>query len=710
MIKYDYALKTDYDGRIDTYRPDLIPNELPNLVYIEGPNSVGKSTLLHILALSFYGTKNRRIKPALQEKMDNLMNSEHHNISFKIAITDGNNQIELTAEKPDFKTKDIIVRDKNGERLIADTFAKKYNLIYDIPEDPTKRLVELTNEIKDIQLRFEQKIGSLRSRCVDVIRDIKSAKDPMRIKNVKKEKDDLEKAQKETDAKVKKLGEMLKSAKLYMALKFYMKYKKDRDEIKDTVKEIEKSHKENRKIKMQANKEYVALSKQLDDIKENIKTLYCNVTPMLKDYFGRDRQEKNSLLLWNDLIIEEEFRNPDIKQVLKIEGSHFRHLLDELLEEVSKEGDANKAKVFKELIAVLESHVKLNIVIPGTELTISMFIEILRKESENYDAIVSRIENIKHAISMLSDIIEKRELVVNEIIPKLKKAIKKTDTSEKTEDDTEEYREQQIRNRCFAYEEKMKYYEAECLKLNIPEKEIPEMYSSIVLGRAVKELEGISEENLKDRIYNLETTIRTEKNNLSKATGALDFINDELSKLEKRQPHPYHSHLKYLESTLLQIQTMEMNIKNYDGYIIQLISKKIDKENINTGSDVKEKKKYFTHVFNYLGKRVGVIRHINTEYNVVMIDLLNNLIVTKEGITIRLLDMGTGQNQAAFLNALLNVNDGRKIIALFDEVAMMDERSLQPIRDRFRQLCEAGKLLVGIIVQKAENVKVASIN
>jgi len=113
MIKYDYDLRRDEKDEIITYKPDLISKELPNLVYIEGPNSSGKSTLLHILALSFYGTKNLKIKQALQEKMDNLVNSEHQHISFKIAITNKNNKVELTAEKRDFKTKDIIIKDEH---------------------------------------------------------------------------------------------------------------------------------------------------------------------------------------------------------------------------------------------------------------------------------------------------------------------------------------------------------------------------------------------------------------------------------------------------------------------------------------------------------------------------------------------------------------------------------------------------------------------
>jgi len=69
-------------------------------------------------------------------------------------------------------------------------------------------------------------------------------------------------------------------------------------------------------------------------------------------------------------------------------------------------------------------------------------------------------------------------------------------------------------------------------------------------------------------------------------------------------------------------------------------------------------------------------------------------------------DLGTGQSQSAFLKGLLNTNDDRKIIALFDEVAMMDSKSLKPIYVKLKELHEQEKLLCGIIVQKADEFKI----
>jgi len=53
-------------------------------------------------------------------------------------------------------------------------------------------------------------------------------------------------------------------------------------------------------------------------------------------------------------------------------------------------------------------------------------------------------------------------------------------------------------------------------------------------------------------------------------------------------------------------------------------------------------------------------------------------------------------------------SDNRIIIALFDEVAMMDEKSLEPIFNKCKELYDKGLLLAAIIVQKAKDIKAIS--
>ena len=84
MIKFAYKIIRDEQDKTVKYEPKLIPRELPNLVYIEGPNSIGKSTLLNIIALSLHGLKKEGLNPALAHRLKNLVSSSYQKVTFDI--------------------------------------------------------------------------------------------------------------------------------------------------------------------------------------------------------------------------------------------------------------------------------------------------------------------------------------------------------------------------------------------------------------------------------------------------------------------------------------------------------------------------------------------------------------------------------------------------------------------------------------------------
>jgi exonuclease SbcC len=168
-----------------------------------------------------------------------------------------------------------------------------------------------------------------------------------------------------------------------------------------------------------------------------------------------------------------------------------------------------------------------------------------------------------------------------------------------------------------------------------------------------------------------------------------------------KKKHPYHAHLEFLEKTLAEVQKTEDKMQSYNKYIIN-----IEKGKSKYSTSNKDEKEYYKRLFVYLGSRVQTVLHVDKEYKIASIDLINNTIITKNGKIIRTGDMGTGQSQSAFLTGLLNTDNDKKVIALFDEVAMMDEHSLAPVYNKLRSLSKSGKLLIGIIVQKANKTKV----
>ncbi|MBU4501502.1 MAG: hypothetical protein KKA79_02840 [Nanoarchaeota archaeon] len=705
MIEYDYTLKRDEKDAICTYKPNDIPTKLHNLVYIEGPNSSGKSTLLHIIALACHGLKNRQIKPALQEKIKNLIYSDYQDLSFNIKITDNNGNLEFVSEKKDLKNKEIILRDAKNKIISTDHFQKKYNLIYDIPENPTERLRELINEIKDMHLYFQHKLGLLRSYILKTISDIQEARDPASIDSVKNEIKVFNEEKAELIKTVNILEERLKEVRLFTYIKFYAYYDEITSMSERNINGIKKEKNKKKRVIKKISGEAVDLQKHLTDEIRSIEASYYDVTPLLQDLFSKGK-EKKRFSLWKELIVREEIADPEFKQTLKHEGSHFRNLLEKEYYDQQKADNLKEAQVFREIIGVLEKYSDLKIKIPLVEVSISNFIEILSNKLKEYDDLIAKNENYKSAIDNLNTILAKREHVVNTLRPKLSKLyVKEKDTQATVDDDTDEYQIEKLENQLTENKEKKEYYKTACFNIGVSEQDIKMLYPSAVMGRPSKDLRDYKETNLRDKIYDMEKALSKKRGEINAKETNLQYLSKELKRLERKEPHPYQMHLNFLKDILLRdIQIMEQKMNTFGSYTKQLINNKYV-----SSDDLEDRKKYFDHVASYLAKRVGIIRHIDNDYVPEKIDLVGKTIFTKYGKEIKIADLGTGQGQSAYLKGLLGADDNRKIIALFDEVAMMDSKSLTPVYEKLKELHNNGQLLVGIIVQKAETINVTPI-
>src|SRR3990172_6736965 len=167
MLKYNYKIVRDEGNVTREYNPDLIPTELDNIVYIEGPNSSGKSTLLNILALGLFGLelKDNELHSSLKEKLENLLYSEHQKLQFNFEILSKDSSLCISSEKPDLNSAEFFVKIRRGktETLIdPDRFKREFKLIYDVPINPLGRLPQLLNEIKFTQSFLGNKIASIR--------------------------------------------------------------------------------------------------------------------------------------------------------------------------------------------------------------------------------------------------------------------------------------------------------------------------------------------------------------------------------------------------------------------------------------------------------------------------------------------------------------------------------------------------------------------
>jgi len=703
MITYDYFIKRDEKKEVKEFRPKKIPKSLPNLVYVEGPNSSGKSTLLHLLALGLHGLSgDHTIRPVLKEKMKNLIASEHQSLSFDIEITDKNDGVVLSSKKNSLDKKEILLRDGKNKIITAEEFSRRYKLIYDIPENPTERLKDLTREIKDTQSQLGKRVGFFRGYLDKIIYSIREAKNPELIDKTREELQGVEKSFAKSQLKIESLEKQLDVTRVYVAVKYCIVYKEKVQDFTEQLNLIKRDNRKRAKGRTKVTEEYAELHKELSQKIQEIQDAQFKAMPVLKSLF--EKKEKNRLQVWQDIDIEKEINQHQLRSALKRETMHFILLLKRLLDSYSETKNHKKAAVYNDLIGILEKYKNLEIKIPGVASTIPNFIKLLRKEAKKYDDDLERGRNVSDTIESLKAILEAHELAVKDIVPKLKLISEKKTTGETlVEHDEIEIKFEQLNNKKNEAEDAMNYYKMECAKLDIKEKEIYAYYKKRLPGPTYSHLKSYRECDLREKTLSLNKAILDEKVEFDNKKEFIAYLKVELERLENRQPHQYQEHLLIFQKLLKVAEKLEQKmLVEFDESIKELINKSVDKSKLS-----KEKQKYFDFVFKFLANRIGFLRHIDEEHSLEKVDLIDGNILTSEGRVLQIADLGTGQSQSAYLTGLLTATDtNRKIIALFDEVAMMDSKSLEPVYKKLRELYENDKLLIGVIVQKAEELHI----
>jgi len=702
MIEYDYTLVRDEEDETKTYKPDKIPTQLDNLVYIEGPNSCGKSTFLHILALSLYGQKNNSIHPSLRDKINNLMDSNYQKLTFSVKITDKNNSLQIISEKKYPDKPEIKVYEKvNGKKqlLSPNLFERKYALIYDIPVDPTQRLNQLTQDIKYAQIRYGNKVGELKEFIRKTIIDIHQSKDPKTIdqlgEDIKKLNKDIE-ISRETKRKLEKTQDIIES---YFYLRYY-------DIYKTAVETLEKEFKKLKRKEGNIVKDIKKIDKTFDQLKlrclvaiREMDETFNKATSYLRNLIPKD--EQHHLRIWERISLSDALENFEFDVNLEREIIEFKSILSELHNKNYSEDMKRKAEFYKDLIELFERFKDLDIVLPG-EKTIGEFIETLRAEIKKYEPVIRSHQNFEEADALLDKLKEQARNIENNFLSELRELKnKKPELGETLENGLLGQRISDLERKLKDKKEKLEYYEKGWSKKGKPSWEDLNEVNNKLLWR---EYTSYTEKQLKDELIEIQNQILEEEKTLRDYEYRLKRKMETLESLKKKKEHPYHKYLDQLENIFYAAtESLEQKLKyTFNEYLIDIINKKAKH------SSNKEREAYYEAVFSYLAKKIGFIRHLSEEYKVKYIDLIEQVIITENGKKIHFLDMGTGQSQSAYLVGKLNISENKKIIALFDEVAMMDNKSLDRIYQKFNELYDEDRLLVGIVVQKADKINVVS--
>ena len=228
MIECDYEFERFEGNKKKKYTPSKIIRKIENLSYIKAPNSFGKSTFLNLIALGFYAHQNTEVNEVLRSNIRDLLESENQKIKFDLRITNKNKQILISKNELDSKDFDIfeIINDKK-ERLTPVTIAKKFKIIYDIPRNPTTRLKQLAEEVRDEQNKYGNRISRLRTRILEILEEIRESKDPDYINSLIETKKELETDLKSCSGTIEKLKKELTNLEDYFFRRMFTQYSEE---------------------------------------------------------------------------------------------------------------------------------------------------------------------------------------------------------------------------------------------------------------------------------------------------------------------------------------------------------------------------------------------------------------------------------------------------------------------------------------------------
>ena len=716
MIKYSYRLERKIsETEVQEFYPRIIPTELPNLVYIEGPNSLGKSTLLNIIALAFFGANSSKIHPALRVKMDSLLNSEYQKLFFEIEISSGREKLVIKSGKIDPSRSEIVFEEsldgKPFRPLSPESVNSKYNLIYDIPSNPTERMYDLLKELQEEQTRFGNKFSQLGWLIREVIKEIDSQRNPKRLNDIRTGLETNTKEFKELSSNLPKIEAFLEALEKNSYAYWYYYYANECDSLENEKQRLENARVEAGKNNRTISRRIHKIRNEIPRLQGDIFSLYSEITKLMSTNLTTIEKERFKIWKRMDIYTSE---ISDLEQ-LKNEATHFWKFFGAEMDTIECQNSFRDAHILSRIIQSLEDYKDSNVLIAKLKVTIGQIIEMMKEENEKNFVLLSKHDTFERIRNLLKDLIDGIKLLQDElkaanlVIVNKKEIAEEFPSSyfegEQRLDDASKALVQACTNRD--------NYAHKCVSKNIDLKQLEnstyaEMLRNLPQNSELGNFLSLTEQQIKQKIAEVETEVGKKTERVKTLAVIIEQYQKEKDELEKLKPHKFE---KYKENLSVLFQKSQMIssklLSEYNDNIKSLISQKVKESDIER---FELKRKYYDEVSKYLASRIGIFRHIDDTYEAKSADLISGVIITTTEKTIHLVDMGMGQSQSTYIKGLLNAkNDNRKIIALFDEIASMDSNSLKPIFTKLRELYEEKRLLLGIMVQRSDKLKVESL-
>ncbi len=712
MIEFEYELVRDEGDEVRTYFPDKLSSPFKSsTTYIEAPNSTGKSTLLHLIALGFHGLDSTDLPSSLREKIEDLIDNDK--IVFDIRIRDKAGKVILQASK-DHMDKDTLTTSHdigNGlETIDSSTFRDNYKVIYDIPDDPTRRIEKLADEVKYYQTGVSNNLSLSHNYVRDILTEITEGRDPKRISKIQGtiagEKSNLVmlKNQRITDQK------NFDFACRYAFPKLLEGFTTELTSIDSELSRVRSKVKSRMKTKDTSKTKYDTAVKNANSIIQQAHGEYRNSSTYLKSLFSEGKHGKLYRDKWLKLDFVEMRTTHSLSGDIVAIIEEFRSLCNDIYQE--NKSAEQTSMVYAQFIDTLKEVLEKNIALPEIGISIKGFIEGIEKLSEKTRSQAHASKNARDVIGGLDRLITFLNNLEREQFPKLRRLSTEASGASRSKINAAEISriEKSLLRRRNEIKAKVEEYKYKCTSRKIPQSEHTKLLREN--RKSIEKYIVYTEDQLAKEMVFLEDELKKSKKQFELLEIKVKRDKKELERLENQKPHQYEKKKDAIENIMSFLGSLERKFLNAFGKALDSYrSKKALPNKSNFPKEFEMTEAYYDGVSNFLGTKLGTIRHIDREYVVTKVDLVAGNVTTEEGKNIRLKSMGTGQTQSTYLQSRLKTDyGGKKLIVMFDEVGAMDAKSIEPIKTTIKKLKADGTLLVGLVVQRLDSgVKVTPI-
>lgn len=697
------------------------------IIVIQASNSSGKSFLLNSIAYAFNALElsNDNLSPTLRRSINYLMDNDHQKIDFNISINDPDGY-SIESSYSNLNKKEISIKSTDGSNTILDnaSFIEKYKLLYDIPEKPLDRIYRLLKSIKEFNDTILNQLNPLDLKLLNILRSVKDERDEGVIENIKNRINTNKFSVKSHETILINSKGNLTDLENNQNLK---KLKRTLISIESNTKEYEKisldfmrlTPPSNEKIEIKNNSTIIKLKGEIRDLRIPNLLKVCKEDVEGNEYskhlfakFGNaDKQIYKYLFDSPEAIVNElySYDLESINEILRSLIAFKNYSLDTFFGGIKSDLNELDFKLIKNMKSDFK---KYEDYIENNEIINALF-------NKNLNEILNELNDLElkySEITKINDI----ENSINDTIDKIKSRIEKGLIISKRLF-REQHKLKKVPNQKNVYQKALDKKNNLKFSLNKESRERDSLRSLLEKnGIPLSTLNNI--EIINSTIDNLsfknnyckgkeKEQINKYKSEISKFEGLITqtkitISNEEVKfKVENsKQSSPYAEHQR-------KIQIFSNKVSYFTKYLVQknaLINENGELNSDNSKKDISYMKIIGEFVASLMGNKI-IYQDKSIDISYIDYSSKTPCFVSSKNKRIAFSDFSGGQGSSNYLKAKLNLNEDRKYIVLLDEIANMDNKSLNAVINRLKELDEKNKLLLAILVEPKKDMNIFKI-